>query len=156
MTRIIISALGLAGLAVLAWVLVRQASEITLPSSAKAFAAASRDKGMAGTEGGNILSRALFPGAAKEEEVQIIYPSNKGHARVVERRIARYITSGDREEWLRMFNELLDLSVPRDEAIRIAKKYLDHPEPFIRYGAANTLYKIGDRSGATTLIQLVL
>jgi HEAT repeat protein len=55
-----------------------------------------------------------------------------------------------------MFNELLDLSVPRDEAIRIAKMYLSHPEPFIRYGAANTLYKIGDRSGATTLIELVL
>jgi hypothetical protein len=110
--KIITPTLIVAGLVILSWALVRQAREIALPSSVKTFAGTPRDEAIPTSPNENIRSGAILPGAAKEEEVQIIYPSNKGHAGGVERRIAGYITSGDREEWLRMFNELLDLSVP--------------------------------------------
>ena len=99
------------------------------------------------------------PGRAETtpaESVARVIPSNKMHAVEVERRIAAYIAKGERDVWLRIFNDLLDLAVPRDEAVRIAKGYLNHPEPIIRYVAAETLYRIGDRSGAQALIEIVL
>jgi hypothetical protein len=52
-------------------------------------------------------------------------------------------------------NELLDLAVPRNEAVRVAKKYLKHSDPYIRCTAGELLYILGDRTGAAALIEIV-
>lgn len=102
------------------------------------------------------LRRSPKPREPGEQSVKIVIPSNKASASMFEKQVADDVAKGDRTVWLHTFNNLLDLSVPRDEAVRIAKGYLNHPEPIIRYEAARLLYFIGDRSGAQTLIQLVL
>jgi hypothetical protein len=89
-------------------------------------------------------------------DVPIVVPPSESYALKISKHIDRYIAGDNRAMWLRMFRELLDISIPRETAVRLLKGYLNHSEALIRYAAAKNLYRIGHRSGSQVLIQLVV
>ena len=157
MKRVLIVALGCSILAVAYFILTKEPSQTIGQPSVKDPTPTPREGASQKSTADSVaLKEAPPPTAQSEDRVKIVFPSNKTYAVEAEKRIAEYIAKGDRGVWIRMFNELLDLAVPREEAVRIARNYLNHSEPIIRYGAAETLYRIGDRGGAQALIEIAL
>jgi HEAT repeat protein len=66
------------------------------------------------------------------------------------------IASHDRAQILRAFTEIIYSGRWRmNEAIPALKKYVDNPDPSVRYLAGKDLLTVGDESGSKTLIELV-
>ena len=70
--------------------------------------------------------------------------------------LATAVQSNDAGEITRAFHgAIYDRFRDMDEALPAVRQYLDHPSPFVRVRAAETLYTAGDRSGYAVLIALV-
>jgi HEAT repeat protein len=66
------------------------------------------------------------------------------------------VASGDPGTMLRAFNEAIyGRFAQMSEAIPAIKPYLNSPEPYVRYLAAETLLRVGDQSGIEMLLELV-
>jgi len=66
------------------------------------------------------------------------------------------VASSDSGIMLRAFNEAIyGRCAQMSEAIPAIKSYLDSPEPYVRYLAAEALLRVGDQSGIETLLKIV-
>lgn len=66
------------------------------------------------------------------------------------------VASGDPGTMLRAFNEAIyGRFAQMSEAVPAIKPYLNSPEPYVRYLAAETLTRVGDKSGVEGLIKFV-
>ena len=66
------------------------------------------------------------------------------------------VASGDSGTMLRAFNEAIyGRFAQMSEAIPAIKPYLNSPEPYVRYLAAETLTRIGDKSGVEGLMNFI-
>ena len=74
----------------------------------------------------------------------------------VAERLQKAVESGDRDVIARAFHEAIyDRFAKMDEAIPTLKGFLDHSDPFVRFKAAEKLYTVGNRSGSSTLIDII-
>lgn len=66
------------------------------------------------------------------------------------------VESNDHGEIVRAFHEAIYGRWQKmNEVLPAIRSYLRHPDPFVRYTAARSLYTAGDRSGYETLIEMV-
>ena len=70
--------------------------------------------------------------------------------------LQKAIDTGDKSKILQAFTRLYWSRLwPMSEVIPTLKGFLNNQDPFVRYLAAETLFKVGDQSGYSTLLALV-
>jgi hypothetical protein len=74
----------------------------------------------------------------------------------LEKHLNGEIASGDKSRILRAFHDAIYSEYwPASEVIPVLKRFLDDPNPFVRYLSAQDLLIIGDNSGYSALLALV-
>jgi HEAT repeat protein len=145
------------------------------PSSSRPIASsqdqsASQNKGKVPVAGGDPGTSAPSATASKPIDTEHKENVRKGLEAIVEGlkqmgatdvlpvadQLKAAVESGDPGTMLRAFNEAIyGRFAQMSEAILAIKPYLNFPEPYVRYLAAETLTRVGDKSGVEGLIKFV-
>lgn len=74
----------------------------------------------------------------------------------IENQLREAVTSGDHGKIIRAFHEAIyDSFAKMSEAIPAIRQFLNHPDPFVRFQAAEKLYIAGDQSGFAALLGIM-